>query len=112
MVAATLIPDGSRDCAGPLSVDVRDVAWSRSSCGLVIAAVGALALGGVLDTAGAMIYACTRPDLVPTGAATTSCLTCSRSPPPRLRYAVVAFWVLSRVPGAVFDGGWGAPVAR
>ncbi len=62
--------------------------------GLGIAAVGALALGGVLYSAGAMIYARKRPDPVPTVFGYHELFHLLVILAAALQYAVVAFWVL------------------
>ena len=62
--------------------------------GLGIAAVGALALGGVLYSAGAMIYARKRPDPAPTVFGYHELFHLLVILAAALQYAVVAFWVL------------------
>ena len=62
--------------------------------GLGIAAVGALALGGVLYSTGAMIYARKRPDPAPTVFGYHELFHLLVILAAALQYAVVAFWVL------------------
>jgi hemolysin III len=61
---------------------------------LGIAAVGALALGGVLYSVGAVIYAHKRPDPVPTVFGYHELFHLLVIVAAALQYAVVAFWVL------------------
>ena len=62
--------------------------------GVGIAAVGALALGGVLYSTGAMIYARKRPDPAPTVFGYHELFHLLVIAAAALQYAVVAFWVL------------------
>ena len=61
---------------------------------LGIAAVGALALGGILYSVGAVIYAHKRPDPVPTVFGYHELFHLLVIVAAALQYAVVAFWVL------------------
>jgi len=61
---------------------------------LGVAAVGALALGGVLYSAGAVIYAHKRPDPVPTVFGYHELFHLLVIVAAALQYAVVAFWVV------------------
>jgi hemolysin III len=70
------------------------IALPQLVAGLGIAAVGALALGGVLYSAGAMIYACKRPDPAPTVFGYHELFHLLVILAAALQYAVVAFWVL------------------
>jgi len=62
--------------------------------GVGIAAGGALALGGVLYSTGAMIYARKRPDPAPTVFGYHELFHLLVIAAAALQYAVVAFWVL------------------
>lgn len=70
------------------------IALPQLVAGLGIAAVGALALGGVLYSAGAAIYARKRPDPVPTVFGYHELFHLLVILAAALQYAVVAFWVL------------------
>jgi hemolysin III len=61
---------------------------------LGIVAVAALALGGVLYSAGAVIYACKRPDPVPAVFGYHEVFHLLVIVAAALQYAVIAFWVL------------------
>ena len=70
------------------------IALPRLVDGLGIAAVGALALGGVLYSAGAVIYARKRPDPMPAVFGYHELFHLLVILAAALQYAVVAFWVL------------------
>ena len=61
---------------------------------LGIAAVGALALGGLLYSAGAVIYACKRPDPVPAVFGYHELFHLLVILAAAVQYAVIAFWVI------------------
>jgi hemolysin III len=61
---------------------------------LGVVAVGALALGGVLYSVGAVIYACKRPDPLPTVFGYHEVFHSLVIAAAALQYGVIAFWVL------------------